>query len=163
MDYQIFLLVLALILTIVGIIGSIIPALPGPPLSWVGLLICFFICPLQVSMKLVITMLVLTIIAIIVDYIAPIWMTKAGGGSKAAITGSTLGLLIGLFFMPLGLILGPLAGAFAGEMYSTRQVGRATKVALLSFISFLLTTGLKLVLSLLMTYYVVLAIWHHIH
>ena len=150
-----FLLVLALLLALAGIVGSILPALPGPPLSWTGLLIAYFIMPAVVTLTLLLVMLALTIATQVIDYVAPVWITKAGGGSKAAITGSTVGLLLGLFFMPLGVIVGPLAGAFVGEMMSTNQVGRATRIALLSFLSFLLTTGLKLVLCCLMTYYIV--------
>ena len=88
------------------------------------------------------------------DYIAPIWLTKLGGGSKQAIWGSTIGVFIGLFFMPVGLIVGPLAGAFVGEFMHEQQLGKAIHVALMSFLAFLLTTGLKLVASLLMTFYV---------
>lgn len=106
-------------------------------------------------------MLVLTVIAQILDYMAPIWMTKAGGGSKAATTGSTVGLIIGLMFMPIGLIVGPIVGAFVGEMMSTQRVERAVWMALLSFVSFVLTTGIKLVLCLLMTFYTAIAIWSY--
>lgn len=160
MTYTIIFLAIAVILAVVGIVGSIVPALPGPPLSWLGLLIAYFVCPAEVGLSLLIVMLILTIIAQVIDYIAPIWITKAGGGSKAAITGSTVGLLLGLFFMPVGLIIGPLAGAFVGEMMSTNQLGKAIRVALLSFVSFLLTTGLKLVLSFVMTYYIAIACLH---
>lgn len=104
-------------------------------------------------------MLVLTIIVSVLDYVAPIWLTKVGGGSKAAIWGSTLGLIAGLFFMPIGLIVGPLAGAFFGEMTNDSSVGKATRVALMSFVSFLLTTGAKLVLSALMTFYTLEAVY----
>ena len=152
----------AVLLALTGILGAIIPALPGPPLCWASLLIAYLSCPNYVSSSLLWWMLALTIIAQVLDYIAPIWMTKAGGGSKAAITGSTVGLLLGLFMMPTGLILGPLIGAFVGEMLSSQQMGRATRMALLSFLSFLLTTGLKLVLSLMMTFYTMAAFWHRV-
>jgi len=107
-------------------------------------------------------MLALTVVAEVLDYIAPIWMAKAGGGSRAAITGSTVGLVLGLFFMPVGLVVGPLVGAFAGELLSTRQTAKAIRVALLSFLSFLLSTGFKVILCLVMTVYTMAAIWHHI-
>lgn len=155
----VLLIIACLLLAISGIVGTFIPALPGPPLSWAALLVAYLAFPPHVSSALLWTMLALTVIAQILDYMAPIWMTKAGGGSKAATTGSTVGLLIGLFFMPIGLIVGPIVGAFVGEMTSTHQVGKAVWVALLSFVSFLMTTGMKLVLCLLMTYYVCAAIW----
>ena len=83
---------------------------------------------------------------------------KAGGGSRAAITGSTIGLILGLFFMPSGLLVGPLLGAFVGEMLSTREVGKAIRIALLSFLSFLLSTGFQLILCIAMASYTIAAI-----
>lgn len=153
------LVVLAIVLALIGILGAILPALPGPPLCWASLLLVYFACPGFVSTTLLWVMLVLTILAQILDYLAPIWMAKAGGGSKAAITGSTVGLLLGLFFMPTGLILGPLVGAFIGEMMSTHNSSLALRMALMSFLSFLLSTGFKLILCLVMTFYTMMAVW----
>ena len=155
----IIVLLIAVLLSLTGIVGAIAPALPGPPLSFASLLMVYFTCPGTISTELLIWMLVLTIIVSVLDYVAPIWLTKVGGGSKAAIWGSTLGLIAGLFFMPIGLIVGPLAGAFFGEMTNNSSVGKATRVALMSFVSFLLTTGAKLVLSALMTFYTLEAVY----
>ena len=155
----IIVLLIAVLLSLTGIVGAIVPALPGPPLSFASLLTVYFICPGTISTELLIWMLVLTIIVSVLDYVAPIWLTKVGGGSKAAIWGSTLGLIAGLFFMPIGLIVGPLAGAFFGEMTNNSSLGKATRVALMSFISFLLTTGAKLVISALMTFYTLEAVY----
>ena len=155
----IIVLLIAVLLSLTGIVGAIVPALPGPPLSFASLLTVYFICPGTISTELLIWMLVLTIIVSVLDYVAPIWLTKVGGGSKAAIWGSTLGLIAGLFFMPIGLIVGPLAGAFFGEMTNNSSLGKATRVALMSFVSFLLTTGAKLVISALMTFYTLEAVY----
>lgn len=155
----IIIIVLAVILTLTGILGAILPALPGPPLCWGSLLIAYFFCDSTISNTLLWTMLVLTIISQILDYVAPIWMAKAGGGSKSAISGSTAGLILGLFFMPMGLFVGPLIGAFVGEYLSTQNLGQSIRIALLSFLSFLLSTGFKLVLCLVMTYYTMAAFW----
>ena len=155
----IIVLLIAVLLSLTGIVGAIVPALPGPPLSFASLLTVYFTCPGTISTELLIWMLVLTIIVSVLDYVAPIWLTKVGGGSKAAIWGSTLGLIAGLFFMPIGLIVGPLAGAFFGEMTNNSSLGKATRVALMSFISFLLTTGAKLVISALMTFYTLEAVY----
>ena len=155
----IIVLLIAVLLSLTGIVGAIVPALPGPPLSFASLLTVYFTCPGTISTELLIWMLVLTIIVSVLDYVAPIWLTKVGGGSKAAIWGSTLGLIAGLFFMPIGLIVGPLAGAFFGEMTNNSSLGKATRVALMSFVSFLLTTGAKLVISALMTFYTLEAVY----
>ena len=153
----IILTVLAVIMTLVGVVGSVLPALPGPPFSWAALVIVYYTCP-KVSLTLVIVMGVLTLFSAILDYIAPVWVTKMGGGSRMSVIGSTLGVIGGLFFMPLGLILGPLIGAFLGELMETNQTNVAFRVAILSFVSFIITSGIKLILSLLMTYYIFLAI-----
>lgn len=152
---------LCLILAISGIIGTFIPVIPGPPLSWAALLVAYFTFTPMVSSATLWSMLALTIIAQVLDYVAPVWMTKVGGGSKAATRGSTAGMILGLWFMPIGLIIGPIIGAFVGEMMSTNKVERAVKMALLSFASFVLTTGMKLVLCLLMAYYVGMAMWDY--
>ncbi len=152
------LIVLAIILALAGIVGAILPALPGPPLCWGSMLIAYFTCSPYISGTALWLMLVMTIVAEVLDYIAPIWMAKAGGGSRAAITGSTIGLVLGFFFMPIGLLVGPLLGAFAGEMLSTREVGKAIRIALLSFLSFLLSTGFQLILCIAMACYTIAAI-----
>lgn len=156
------LLVLAVILSFVGIVGAILPALPGAPLCWVSLLIAYFACDPAIGTGVLVTMLLLTIASEILDYIAPVWMAKASGGSKAAITGSMLGLVAGLFFMPIGLIVGPLVGAFVGELQNSHQVGRALRIALMSLLSFLLSTGFQLVLCLVMTGYTLWGVWQKI-
>lgn len=152
----IIIVLLAIVLALSGIVGSIVPALPGPPLTLGGLVMVWLIAPEEVTLTVIIVMTVLTIIAQVIDYVAPMWMTKMGGGSKRAIWGSTLGTIVGLFYMPIGLIVGPLIGAFIGEMAESNELGKATKVALMSFIAFLLTTCFKLVLSLMMTYYIII-------
>lgn len=158
----ILLVILCLALLVGGIVGTFVPALPGPPLCWAAMLISYWFFPPFISGIMLCVMLGLTVVAQVLDYMAPVWMTKAGGGSKAATTGSTVGVLIGLFFMPLGLIVGPIVGAFVGEMTSSQKVGRALWIAILSFVSFLLTTGLKFVLCLLMSFYVGMAIWQYL-
>lgn len=95
-------------------------------------------------------MLLLTVF----DYIAPSWLAKVGGGSKRSVWGATIGMLLGLFFMPWGLVLGPFLGAFLGELSSGFSFRQALRVGFLSFVGFLLTTGLKLVYGLILLLYV---------
>lgn len=159
----VIIILIAVIVSLVGIIGAIVPALPGPPLNLGSLVVAWMLVPEYVSGSMVMWMVILTILVTILDYVAPIWLTKIGGGSKKAIWGSTLGIIAGLFFMPLGLIVGPLLGAFFGEMMHEDNVQKALKVSLMSFISFLLTTGFKLVLSLVMAYYTLSAFAHHFY
>ena len=149
----IILILLAIVGALLGIVGAVVPALPGPPLSYAALFVAYFTSPGYISDTVLWVMLVVTVAVTVLDYVAPIWLTKLGGGSKQAMWGSTLGIVAGLFFMPVGLIVGPLVGAFIGEMMHDNQVDKALRVALMSFISFLLTTGLKLMASLVMTFY----------
>lgn len=151
------LLFVAFLLALVGIVGAIVPALPGPPLSFVALLIAYFFGDGEITSTTLLVMFVLTVVVTVFDYVAPVWLTKLGGGSKYAVWGSTVGLLVGLFFMPLGLLAGPLVGAFVGELWHNQQAGKAVRVAMMSFIAFLLTTGLKLILSVVMMAQVIFA------
>ena len=151
------LLFVAFMLALVGIVGAIVPALPGPPVSFAALLIAFFFGDGEITSTTLLVMFVLTVVVTVFDYVAPVWLTKLGGGSKYAVWGSTVGLLVGLFFMPLGLLLGPLVGAFVGELWHNQQAGKAVRVAMMSFIAFLLTTGLKLILSVVMMAQVIFA------
>ena len=160
--FIIILILFAIVLALTGIVGAIVPALPGPPLTFASLVTVYFSCPGKISVELLIVMLALTVLVSVLDYVAPIWLTKVGGGSKSAIWGSTIGLFAGLFFMPIGLIFGPLIGAFIGEISNNSSLGKASKVALMSFVSFLLTTGAKLVLSAVMTYYALAGIYSHV-
>lgn len=151
-------IVLAFILTTAGMIGAIVPALPGPPLSLAGLAIIYWFVPGSISAPLLITMVILTVIAAVLDYLAPILLTRVGGGSKQAGLCTTLGLMAGLFFMPMGLILGPLFGAFIGEYTHSQRLGKALWIAFLSFMSFFFTTVIKVILTAVMTYYMVMGV-----
>ena len=153
------LVTIALILALVGVVGAIVPALPGPPVSFASLLMAYFMANGAISDKTLAIMFILTVVVTALDYSAPVWLTKMGGGSKYAVWGSTVGLVLGLFFMPIGLLVGPLVGAFVGEILHSQQVGQAFRVALWSFVAFLLTTGLKLVLSVVMMAQVIFAIF----
>lgn len=149
-------------LLIVAVVGAVLPALPGPPLAWVALLLVYFAIPGGVSAAVLIWMLVLTLLVTLLDYVAPAVTTKWGGGSKAAVWGATLGVLVGLFFSPAGLILGPLVCAFIAEFIQEQNLSKSIRVALWSFLAFLLTTGLKLVACFWMAWYCILPIWHEI-
>ena len=143
---DIFLTVLSAILILIGIVGSVLPVIPGPPLAWLGLLLLSFIQNSTLSVGFIVIMAAIMIVVTVLDFLIPIWGTKKFGGSKAGVTGSTLGLVIGLFFGPPGIILGPFVGAFLGEIIANgTELKLALKSATGSFIGFLLSTGLKLI------------------
>jgi hypothetical protein len=153
------LIVLAVILAVIGIIGSIVPGLPGPPLSWVGLLLAFLSHKLggaDMSLTFVLIWLGVTIIVSILDYTVPARFTKLAGGSKAGSQGALIGMIIGIFLTPIGMIPCSLAGAFLAEMFQeNKSATDALKASLGTFAGFLVGTGLKLIASVTMAYYIV--------
>ena len=142
---------------ILGIAGCLLPVLPGPPLSYLGLIAIHLTSKIDFSSKFLISWGIITILVSILDYVIPIWGTKYFGGSKYGIWGSMAGLLAGLFFPPLGLIIGPFIGAVAGEMVAGNKQN-ALKSGFGSFIGFLAGTIVKLLVSLVMLYYFITAL-----
>lgn len=138
-------IILALVCGIIGVAGAILPAMPGAPLSFIGLLL-LLPCGADISNTSLWVSGIFLLVVSILDYVAPIWLTDLSGGSKEATRGSMIGLVVGLFaFPPIGLILGPFIGAFIGEMMANSTTGKAFKVALMSFVGFVLTTGIKII------------------
>lgn len=154
MDYV--LLFAAIILIVLGLLGCILPVIPGPPLSFGGLLVLHFTKWGPVNPDLLLWLGIAAVIATALDYVFPIWATKKFGGSKRGVWGSTIGLVVGLFFFPpLGIIVGPFVGAFIGEVTAHQNQRSALKSAFGSFFGFLLGTGLKFAVSGVTTYYFV--------
>jgi uncharacterized protein YqgC (DUF456 family) len=149
--------IIAVILGIVGLVGCILPVIPGPPLSWVGLLLVFLTHPEGMTTSLLIVWLVITVVVTILDYVAPSWITKKTGGSKAAARGTLVGLILGLiFFPPWGMIVGSFLGALIAEVVvNGSEVADSVKPAFGSFLGFLLSTGLKLTASGVMLFYII--------
>lgn len=154
------LIVLGYLFLLAGLVGSILPVLPGPPLGWVGLLIISFAESVDYSSSVLIWTGVVAGFITALDYFIPIWGTKKLGGTRAGIRGSTIGLLIGLFFAPFGfisIIIGPMIGAFIGEMTVDRDSNKAMKSAIGSFVGFLLGTGMKLMYGGVVLWYAIRA------
>jgi uncharacterized protein YqgC (DUF456 family) len=152
-DY--ILIILGISLMILGIIGCLVPVLPGPPFSFLGLILLHLSRFGHFTNPALITFGVIAVIVTVLDYIVPVWGTKRFGGSKYGTRGATVGLIIGLFLGPLGLILGPLIGAFVGEMIFRDDLGYALKAGFGSLLGFLTGIGLKLAASFVMTFYFV--------
>jgi len=149
------LIVLAVILGIVGILGSILPGLPGPPLSWLGLLLVYF-AGAPITLKVLLIWLLVTTVVTLIDYIVPMWFTRLTGGSKHAGRGAIAGMLLGMIVPPIGIILGSLIGAFAAEMmFAQKDAADSIKSAFGAFLGFIFGTGIKLIASGLMMYYIV--------
>lgn len=140
-------LILGFLLLVVGFLGSFLPVIPGPPLSWVGLLCLYFVKEIPTDYWLLGVTFVIMLVISVLDYIIPAQGTKRFGGSKYGIWGTNIGLIVGIFTpVPLGFIFGPFIGALIGELiYDSNNINRALKAALGSFIGFLAGTFIKIV------------------
>lgn len=153
---DILLAVLGSIMMIVGILGCLLPVLPGPPLSYIGLLVLHFTGYADFSSTFLITWACVVIIVTVLDYVVPVWGTKKFGGSKSGMWGAGIGLVLGIFFLPpLGIIIGPFAGAVIGEAITGKNASDSFRAGLGSFLGFLAGVGIKLAASIVMTFYFV--------
>ena len=145
---DIFLLTISFIIMIVGIIGSVIPVLPGPLSSWLGLFIFSNISKVEVSNNLLFITLIVALVIFIIDYILPIYTSKKFGASKYGIIGASVGTVIGLFFPPLGIIFGSIIGAISGEMLLNKNIKKSINAATGVFLGLLVSGFTKTLISL---------------
>ena len=148
----ILLIILGVICIFVGLLGCVIPALPGPPLSYIGLLLLHITDKYDFPPSLLWILLAAVIVVTILDYVIPMWGSKYLGASKWGTRGSFIGTILGLFFLPWGLIVGPFLGAFIGEKLGKRDTGQAVVSGIGSVLGFLFGTALKCVLCGYMTW-----------
>ena len=158
---DVFICILAVLAGIIGIIGSVAPALPGPPLAWIGLLLMHLWGGTNgagetMSTSTLLIWLGITTLVTILDYIVPLWFTKLTGGSKYAGWGAAVGLVVGMFVPPVGLIVGTLLGAFVAELiFADKDIWASAKSALGAFAGFILGTGAKLLCCGLMLWQII--------
>lgn len=150
---DILLIVLGIILLIVGILGCVLPVIPGPPISYIGLIMLHITHRYQIDGNKLLWLAFVAIFVTVLDYVIPVWGTKRFGGSKAGVWGATIGLVIGLFIGSVGIILGPFAGAIIGETMQGKESKDALRAGFGAFIGFLTGIGIKLMASGFMTFY----------
>ena len=157
---DIFLIIIAAFLMVLGIIGSFLPVLPGPITSWVGLLVLYLMPEIEVGLPTLIMTLIIAVLIWILDYIIPALGTKKFGGTKAGMIGTSVGLIIGLFTpIPGGIIIGPFVGAFVGELVNKADSKTALKAAFGSFLGFLTSAFIKFVVALIYLGLFILILW----
>lgn len=144
---------------LVGLIGCIIPGLPGVPIAYVGLWIAQATERVDFSWQPLLVWGIVTIVVTVLDYVIPALGTKRYGGTKWGVWGSTIGVFVGMFFGAVGVIVGPLAGAVLGEMLNGKEWREALRAGWGSFIGLLFGTILKLICCGLMTVSLIQAIW----
>ena len=142
---DILIMVLAIILMVGGIAGCVLPILPGAPLAYAGLLLLHFTGLAHFATVQLIVWLIVVVVLQVVDYITPLLGSKYSGGTSFGNRGCVAGTLLGLFFMPWGIILGPFLGAVAGEMMGGSDFPHAVRAGIGTLIGFLLGTLLKVI------------------
>jgi uncharacterized protein YqgC (DUF456 family) len=156
-------ILLALLLGLIGIIGAILPGLPWPQLWYAALWLLQFSLHTPFSRSFLIIRGILTIVITILDYLLPLRGTKKFWGTKRGKSGCILGMLIGLFAGPVGVITWPFLGAFLGEYLSQHHRKKALKSARGALLGFLSGILLKLLVSVIfLAYIIVVSIQHYL-
>ncbi|GAA4275536.1 DUF456 domain-containing protein [Aquimarina mytili] len=160
---DIALLIIGLLFCLLGIIGSFLPVLPGPFTAWIGLLILHLTDAIPQDWTFLGITLGISILVWALDYIVPALGTKKFGGTTYGMVGSSIGLILGIIFMgPFGIIIGPFAGAFIGEIINnSSDSSKAIKAAFGSFIGFLAGTFLKFIVSIAFLFLFASKVWDH--
>ena len=157
---DITLLIIGFILMLLGVLGSFLPVLPGPPISWVGLLLLHLTTAVIEDWWFLGITAVVAVVIFALDYIIPIIGTKKFGGTKAGMIGTTVGLIIGLFVpIPGGIFIGAFAGAFIGELSNKADNKTALKAAFGSFLGLLTGAFMKFtVTAIFLVFFIKIAI-----
>ncbi|MBQ9522403.1 MAG: DUF456 domain-containing protein [Paludibacteraceae bacterium] len=156
---EVFLLILAGLCMLIGIIGCIVPGIPATPVAYAGLWIAQATDRVNFSWQFMLIWGLVIIVVTILDYVVPALGTKRFGGTSWGVWGSTIGVIVGLFFGAVGVVLGPLVGAIAGELIGGKDLNQAMKAGWGSFVGLLCGTIIKLICCGLMTTYLIQAIW----
>lgn len=149
------LIIVGLILNIIGIIGVILPALPGIVLNYVALVLLYIAKgELEFSLRILIVFGILTFLVTLLDYILPLLGARKYGASRIGILGAVIGMLVGIiFFPPFGIIFGLLVGAFLGELIAGKEQSQALRAGFATFLGSLTSIVVKLLLAIIMTAY----------
>jgi len=153
---DITLAIIAIVAGIIGLIGVIIPVLPGTILSYGGMLCLYFTSCTSITMTDLIVWGIISVIVMILDYILPGYFSKKFGATKAGVWGATIGTIVGIFCGVPGILLGPFVGSVIGEKINGKLTTQeALKVGFGSMLSFIVGSGLKLVVGAILMFYIV--------
>ena len=146
---MIVLIILGLLFALIGLVGCILPVIPGPPLSFFALIILSYAKNWEpFSSIFLIIMAGLTIVVTILDYVVPASGAKKYGASRLGVWGSIIGMLFGLFFFPpWGMLIGAIGGALAGELAGGKEGKKALRAGWGVFVGNMVSIGLKLAFS----------------
>jgi uncharacterized protein YqgC (DUF456 family) len=161
---DIFLTCIGFIFMLVGLIGSFLPILPGPPLSWLGLLLLYLTNAVENNWWFLAITLIIALIVFALDYIIPAIGTKKFGGSKSGMIGTTIGLLVAILFPvlgPFGIIIWPFIGALVGELSNKADSKTAMRAAFGSLLGFLTGTFIKFLVAIIYLGFFISTVWEH--
>lgn len=159
---DILLSIIGLLFMCLGLLGSILPVLPGPTLSWIGLFLLYLTNAVENNWIFLVITLIIALIVFALDYIIPALGTKKFGGSKAGMVGTSIGLVVGLLApIPGGIIIGPFFGALLGELYNNADSATAIKAAFGSFLGFITGTFLKFIVAIIYFGFFIKVFWEH--
>jgi len=154
---SILLIIIGLLISITGLIGCIIPALPGPPLSFLSLVILELAIDDAFTLDFFYLWAGITVAVVLLDYVLPILGAKVYSASNYGIWGSIVGMIAGIiFFPPFGMILGLFAGAVIGELIAGKNELEALKIGSVTFFASMFMIFIKLAVSGVMLYYFVI-------
>lgn len=156
---EILLIILGALFICAGIVGAFLPIIPGPPLSYIGLIILHFTKGGLFGWQFLLLWFIISIAVVTLDSLVPAEGARRMGGSKKGIYGALLGGVAGLiFFPPAGIIFGPMVGAFIGEFLTGTDSKSALRAAMGSFIGYLISIMIKVSVAVVMAYYFVINI-----
>ncbi len=144
--------ILCSVLMVVGLLGVVLPVLPGIPLAWLGLFIYALGTGFErISIATVVVFFILMILTLVLDFVAPMLGARKYRASKFGVFGAFLGFTVGIFVLGFwGIILGPFIGAFLGELIAGRKPRQALGSALGAFLGFVAGTLFKIIIILIM-------------
>lgn len=147
--FTIIILIISYFLILLGMAGAILPILPGPPVSYAGLLTAHFFTPAVEFDFFTLTLYgILAIMITVLDYIMPSMAAKRLGASQYASWGAGIGLVLGITFPPFGLLIGAFLGAFIGELIARSDIKKAFRTAFGSFLGFMAGVFVKVAVSI---------------
>ena len=143
--------IIAVLLIVVGFAGTVLPALPGVPLIFGGVLLAAWVGDFQrISVLTVVVLAILAVLGIVIDYIAAAISAKRAGASRQGIIGAAIGTVAGVFTGLWGLLFMPLMGAAIGEFIAHKDALRAGKVGAATWFGLLVGTAIKLAIAFTM-------------
>lgn len=148
------------ILMLVGLLGVVLPIIPGIPLSWLGLFIYAAGTSFErISVTTIVVFFILMLVSLAIDFFAPILGAKKYKSSKLGVFGAFVGITVGIFFGIWGIILGPFVGALLGELISGKGTKQAFGSALGTFIGMILGSLLKIIIILVMAGFFIVSLF----